>query len=96
MGSHSHSAVEDLHGFTRQVYVQFLVDQPYRQAAIRLVAASVLLLAVIRIRAFVRASIERPSAWDAERAGESRWVPPSSMNVQFEHFHDEIRLAEPG
>ena len=27
MGSHSHSAVEDLHGFTRQVYVQFLVDQ---------------------------------------------------------------------
>ena len=73
--------------------IQFLVDQPYRQAAIRLVAAAVLLVAVIRIRAFVRASIERPSAWDAERAGESRWVPPSSMNVQFEHFHDEIRFS---
>src|SRR2546426_548081 len=48
--------------------IQFLVDQPYRQAAIRLVAASVLLLAVIRIRAFVRASIEPPSARDAEPA----------------------------
>ncbi len=56
------------------VLIQFLVDQPYRQAAIRLVAASVLLVAVFRVRAFVRASTERPPAWDAERAGEARWA----------------------
>src|SRR3989449_10868611 len=53
--------------------IQFLVDQPYRQAAIRLVAASVLLLAGIPIPAVVRAVIGRPSAWDAQRAAGSPW-----------------------
>src|SRR2546427_13263209 len=52
--------------------IQFLVDQPYRQAAIRLVAAAVLPVAVVPLRAFVRAAVARPSAGDAVRAGECR------------------------
>ena len=75
------------------VLIQFLVDQPYRPAAIRLIAASVLLVAVFRVRAFVRASTERPPAWDAERAGEARWAPASSAHTQFEHFHDEMKFS---
>jgi hypothetical protein len=70
--------------------IQFLVDQSYRVAAIRLVAAAVLLLAVTRIRAFVRSTVERPSAWE-DRAGETAWAPPT--HGQFEHFHDEIRFG---
>src|SRR3989442_12547430 len=70
--------------------IQFLVDQPYRQAAIRLVAAAVLLVAVIRIRAFVRASLGRPSAWDAERSGGAPWVPPSSSDLTLEQLRAEI------
>jgi hypothetical protein len=72
------------------VAIQFLVDEPYRNAAIRLVAAAVLLVTLFRIRAFVRGSIERPSAWD-ERAAEARWA--QSPQQQFEHFHDEIRFS---
>ena len=39
--------------------IQLLVDQSYRGAAIRLVAAVILLLAIGRIRAFVRPAVER-------------------------------------
>jgi hypothetical protein len=70
--------------------IQFLVDHSYRSAAIRLVAAAALLVAVSRIRAFVRAAVERPAAWE-ERAGETGWAPPT--HGQFEHFHDEIRFS---
>jgi hypothetical protein len=70
--------------------IQLLVDHSYRSAAIRLVAAAVLLLAVSRIRAFVRAAVEWPSAWE-ERAGETGWAPPT--HGQFEHFHDEITFS---
>ena len=70
--------------------IQFLVDQSYRVAAIRLVAAAVLLLAVTRIRAFARSAVEWPSPWE-DRAGETTWAPPT--HGQFEHFHDEIRFS---
>jgi hypothetical protein len=70
--------------------IQFLVDQSYRGAAIRLVAAAVLLLAVGRIRAFVRSAVEWPSAWE-DRAAGAAWAPPA--HGQFEHFHDEIRFS---
>lgn len=70
--------------------IQFLVDQPYTHAAVRLVAAAVLVVAVSRIRAVVSALVERPSAWE-ERAGEARWTP--SPHSHFEHFHDEIRFG---
>src|SRR5206468_8701387 len=65
--------------------IELLVDHSYRAAAIRLVAAAVLLVAVSRIRAFVRAAVEWPSAWE-ERAGETGWGPPT--HGQFEHFQD--------
>jgi hypothetical protein len=70
--------------------IQFLVDPSYRVAAIRLVAAAVLLLAVTRIRAFVRSAVEWPSAWE-ERTGETAWAPPT--HGPFEHFHDEIKFS---
>ena len=70
--------------------IQYLVDQSYRVAAIRLVAAAVLLLAVTRIRAFARTAVESPSPWEG-RAGETTWAPPT--HGQFEHFHDEIRFS---
>ena len=70
--------------------IQYLVDQSYRVAAIRLVAAAVLLLVVTRIRAFVRSAVEWPSAWE-DRAGNAAWTPPT--HGQFEHFHDEIRFS---
>lgn len=70
--------------------IQLLVDQSYRGAAIRLVAAVVLLLAVGRIRAFVRSAVEWPSAWE-DRVAETAWAPPT--HGRFEHFHDEIRFS---
>ena len=70
--------------------IQLLVDQSYRGAAIRLVAALVLLVAVGRIRAFVRSAVEWPSAWE-DRAGETAWAPPT--HGRFEHFHDEVRFS---
>jgi len=70
--------------------IQLLVDHSYRSAAIRLVAAAVLLVAVSRIRAFVRAAVEWPSAWE-QRAGETSWAPPT--HGPFEHFHDEITFS---
>ena len=70
--------------------IQLLVDQSYRVAAIRLVAAVVLLLAIGRIRAFVRSAVEWPSAWE-DRTSEPAWAPPA--HGQFEHFHDEIRFS---
>lgn len=70
--------------------IQFLVDQPYKHAAVRLVAAAVLVVAVSRIRGVVSALVERPSAWE-ERADEARWTP--SPHSHFEHFHDEIRFG---
>jgi hypothetical protein len=70
--------------------IQLLVDHSYRVAAIRLVAAAVLFLAVTRIRAFVRAAVEWPSAWE-DRAGGTAWAPPT--HGHFEHFHDEIKFS---
>jgi hypothetical protein len=70
--------------------IQVLVDHSYRVAAIRLVAAAVLLLAVMRIRAFVRSAVEWPSAWE-DRAVETAWAPPT--HGHFEHFRDEIRFS---
>ena len=70
--------------------VQFLVDEPYKHAAVRLVAAAILVVAVSRIRGVVSRLVERPSAWE-ERPGEARWTP--SPHSHFEHFHDEIRFG---
>jgi hypothetical protein len=70
--------------------IQFLVDQPYTHAAVRLVAAAVLVVAVSRIRTVVSALVERPSAWE-EHASEARWTP--SPHSHFEHFHDEVRFG---
>jgi len=72
--------------------IEFFVAQPYRPAAIRLVAAVVLLMAVSRIRAIVRASIGRPTAWGVDGAGETT-PDPRSADPRFARFHEEIRFS---
>ena len=72
--------------------IEFLVDQAYRPAAMRLLAAAVLLVAVFRIVAVVRASIERLTAWGVDGAGE-RASAPRAPDARFERFHDEIRFS---
>jgi len=71
--------------------IEFLVTETYRPGALRLVAALVLLLIVVRIRTLVGASIERPPAWGGARA--AGWAAPTFDHTQFEHFHDEIRFS---
>jgi len=72
--------------------IEFLVDLPHRQAAVRLIAALVLLVVVARIRSFVATSIA-DATWDARRPPQAGWAPPSFDHTAFEHFHDEIRFS---
>jgi hypothetical protein len=71
---------------------EFFVAQGYRQTAVRLVAALVLLVAVSRVRAIVRASVERRAAWGVNGTGESR-SEPHAPDSRFARFHDEIRFS---
>lgn len=72
--------------------IEWLVSQTYRQAAMRLVAATVLLLAVFRIRALVRTCIGRPAAWGGDGAGGDAWSARAS-DSRFERLHEEIRFS---
>jgi hypothetical protein len=71
---------------------EFFVAQGYRQTAVRLVAALVLLVAVSRVRAIVRASVERRATWGVDGTGESR-SEPHAPDSRFARFHDEIRFS---
>ncbi|PYN76227.1 MAG: hypothetical protein DMD96_26235 [Candidatus Rokuibacteriota bacterium] len=70
------------------VLIEVLVAPSLRQPATRVVGAVVLLLAVFRIRAVVRASIERPTAWGVDDAGHPRAPDP-----RLSRFHDEITFS---
>jgi len=72
--------------------IEFFVAQPYRQAAMRLVAAVVLLMAVSRIRTVVRASIDRPTAWGVDGTGETG-SDRHSADPRFARFHEEIQFS---
>ena len=50
---------------------EFFVAPPYRQTAIRLFSALILLVAVSRVRAIVLASVERRAAWGEGALGDT-------------------------
>ena len=70
---------------------EFFVAPGYRQPAMRLIGALVLLLAVSRARAIVRAGVERRSAWAAGEPGEG-WAGPMA-DSRLTRFRDEIRFS---
>ena len=71
---------------------ELFVAPGYRSAAIRLVAALVLLIAVSRVRAIVRASVEPRPAWGADATGEG-WAGRQAVDSRMARFHDEIRFS---
>jgi len=71
---------------------EFFVAQAYRETAVRLLAALVLLVAVSPVRAIVRASTERRAAWGAGEPGEGG-PETRAQDSRFARFHDEIRSS---
>lgn len=71
---------------------ELFVAPGYRSAAIRLVAALILLIAVSRVRAIVLASVEPRPAWGDERMGEG-WADRHTVDSRLARFHDEIRFS---
>jgi hypothetical protein len=71
---------------------EFFVAQAYRETAVRLLAALVLLVAVSPVRAIVRACTERRAAWGSGEVGEG--APGTrAQDSRFARFHDEIRSS---
>ena len=70
---------------------EFFVAPGYRPAAMRLVGALVLLLAVSRARAIVRACVERRSAWVADPTSQG-WPDPAE-DSRLARFRDEIKFS---
>jgi hypothetical protein len=71
---------------------ELFVAPDYRSAAIRLIAALVLLIAVSRIRAIVRASVERRAAWGADATGVG-WPDRPTLDARVARFQDELRFS---
>jgi len=71
---------------------EFFVAQSYRETAMRLLAALVLLVAVSPVRAIVRACTERRAPWGTGDAGAG--APETrAQDSRFARFHDEIRSS---
>ncbi|MGH7301912.1 MAG: hypothetical protein ACRELZ_01385 [Candidatus Rokuibacteriota bacterium] len=70
---------------------EVFVAPGYRQTAMRLIGALVLLIAVSRARRIVRARVERRSAWAADEPGEG-WAGPMA-DSRLTRFRDEIRFS---
>jgi hypothetical protein len=68
---------------------EFFVAPAYRETAVRLLAAVVLLVAVSPVRAIVRASTERPAPWGEGDAGPDA----RAQDPRFARFHDEIKSS---
>ena len=72
--------------------IEFFVAQAYRETAMRLLAALVLLVAVSPVRAIVRACTERRAPWGVGDAGAG--APETrAQDSRFARFHDEIRSS---
>jgi hypothetical protein len=71
---------------------ELFVAPGYRSAAIRLIAALILLIAVSRVRAIVRASVEPRPAWGADAMGEG-WTDRHAVDSRVARLHDEIRFS---
>ena len=70
---------------------ELFVAADYRQAAIRLLCALVLLVALARVRAIVAAAVERRAPW-GDAVGES-WLDRRPADPRFRRAHDEIRFS---
>ncbi len=70
---------------------EFFVAPGYRETAVRLLAALVLLVAVSPVRAIVRASTERPAPWGEGDAAPGPDARP--QDPRFARFHDEIKSS---
>ncbi|HEY7539209.1 MAG TPA: hypothetical protein VIF11_03665 [Methylomirabilota bacterium] len=68
------------------------VAPAHRVTAIRLLAGFVLLVAVSRVRAIVRAAVERRPSWGAAEAAEARALRPFT-DARLARFRDEIRFS---
>ena len=68
---------------------EYFVAPAYRETAIRLLAAFLLLLAVSPVRAIVRAATERRAPWGADEPAPDR----RGQDPRFARFHDEIRSS---
>lgn len=68
---------------------EYFVAPAYRETAIRLLAAFLLLLAVSPVRAIVRAATERRAPWGADEPAPGR----RGQDPRFARFHDEIRSS---
>jgi hypothetical protein len=68
------------------------VAPAHRVTAIRLLAGFVLLVAVSRVRAIVRAAVERRPSWGADEAAEARALRPFT-DARLARFRDEIRFS---
>ena len=71
---------------------EFFVAPPYRQTAIRLFSALILLVAVSRVRAIVLGSVERRAAWGEGALGEA-WPVRRDVDSRLTRFRDEIRFS---
>jgi hypothetical protein len=71
---------------------EFFVAPPYRQTAIRLFSALILLVALSRVRAIVLASVERRAAWGGDVLGEA-WPARRDADSRLARFRDEIRFS---
>jgi hypothetical protein len=71
---------------------EFFVAPSYRQTAIRLFSALILLVAVARVRAIVLASVERRAAWGEGALGEA-WPARRDADSRLARFRDEIRFS---
>ena len=71
---------------------EFFVAPGYRQIAIRLISAVILLVALARVRAIVLASVERRAAWGADETGEG-WPNRPATDSRLSRVRDEIRFS---
>jgi len=71
---------------------EIFVALPYRQTAIRLFSALILLVAVSRVRGIVLASVERRAAWGEGAFGEG-WPARRDADPRLARFRDEIRFS---
>ena len=71
---------------------EFFVAPGYREPAVRLMAALILLVAISPVRAIVRAAVERRTPWGVDDAGAGR-LDAGAEDSRFARLHDEIRSS---
>ena len=71
---------------------ELFVAPGYRQMAIQLMSAVILVVALARVRAIVAAAVERRGAWGAGEIGEG-WPDGHGMDARLARVRDEIRFS---